>query len=469
MDGLQKLEGKATFRRGGCTRFSSGEQHRWETAPQPGSSCDLRRVFVLLGAAAVVLLFATGALAERIFFAGYKGGFYIKSEEEGGMELRLGGTFEADYRYYFEENRTDNRFDVRRARLIFNGQLTRWFRYGMEFEFQGNETDNLVDAFGEFVSGSHGLRLGQFKEPFGLEWQTANKALPFAERSMGYYLGPRRDVGLMLHGSAFSENLFYAVGLFNGKGDDGATATSRKDSPEFAGRLVVRPFGRLDNDWLSSLQIGGAATYSRIDTQQVDVKVKSSGMAGLSRNIYVLSANTKFGVLQDADLRWRTGAEMAWSKGPVGVMAEWVWLHLDGLKPSGDPPRDADFTNTYGAVLWSVTGEPILLTGGVLQRVYPERFFDPAAGTYGAVCIAARVEHFSGDDDWITADQFVSVRNADGYSVALNWILFPMVRIIGDFTYTDYSDPIRVQVHPDGTVDYVNREKVFTLRLGMDF
>ena len=80
-----------------------------------------------------------------------------------------------------------------------------------------------------------------------------------------------------------------------------------------------------------------------------------------------------------------------------------------------------------------------------------------------------QMEHFSGDEDWINPSSFVSVRKADGYSLAVNWILFPMVRIIGDFTYTDYSDPIRVQVHPDGTVDYVNREKVFTLRLGMDF
>ncbi len=86
------------------------------------------------------------ALAERIFFAGYKDGFYIRSEEEGGMELRLGGSFQTDYRYYAEDERADNRFDIRRARLRFRGQLTQYFRFGMEYEFEGNETDNLVDA-----------------------------------------------------------------------------------------------------------------------------------------------------------------------------------------------------------------------------------------------------------------------------------------------------------------------------------
>ncbi|MBF0301702.1 MAG: hypothetical protein HQK73_01565 [Desulfamplus sp.] len=41
----------------------------------------------------LTILITTDALAERVFFAGYKGGFYIKSEEEGGMEMRLGGSF----------------------------------------------------------------------------------------------------------------------------------------------------------------------------------------------------------------------------------------------------------------------------------------------------------------------------------------------------------------------------------------
>ncbi|SLM32147.1 exported hypothetical protein [Desulfamplus magnetovallimortis] len=127
----------------------------------------------------MVLSISATAFAERIFFAGYKGGFYIKSEEEGGIEMRLGGSFQSDYHYYNEEERSDNRFDIRRARLIFNGQLTRWFRFGMEYEFQGNETSNLVDAFGEFVYGTSGIRFGQFKEPFSLE---------ILEKTRQYYL-----------------------------------------------------------------------------------------------------------------------------------------------------------------------------------------------------------------------------------------------------------------------------------------
>ena len=66
--------------------------------------------FSLVKWAAVMLfltLLPTNTLAERVYFAGYKGGFYIRSEEEGGMELRFGGSFQADYRAYAEEERAD--------------------------------------------------------------------------------------------------------------------------------------------------------------------------------------------------------------------------------------------------------------------------------------------------------------------------------------------------------------------------
>ncbi len=416
------------------------------------------------------LYFVGEASAERIFFAGYKGGFYIKSEEEGGMELRLGGAFQADYRYYQADARADNGFDIRRARLVFRGSLTRYFRFGLEYEFQGNETKNLVDAYGEAViKGQHGIRMGQFKEPFSLEWQTRDKGLYFAERSMGYYLTPKRDIGLMVHG-AFGQDAFnYALGLFNGDGVDGSSKGSEYDEPEIAARLVFSPFRNTSVTALNAFQIGASATYAKIDMSNVDLNVKTTGMAGSKRSIYVLGHNTKFGVLQDVGARIRTGLEVSWAYGPVAVQGEYIQLRYTDLEPVGNPARDANFSSWYLSALWSVTGELFVSSGGVLKPMRPERFFNPGEGTFGAVCLAARAEHFSGDEDWINKASFVSVEEADAVSIAVNWILFPMQRIILDYTYTDFSDPVRVRVNPDGSVDYVEKESVLTLRFSIDF
>jgi phosphate-selective porin OprO and OprP len=426
----------------------------------------IRKPFLLL----IVLLFPIqNALAERIFFAGYKGGFYIRSEEEGGMELRLGGAFQTDYRYYAEEERADNRFDISRARLIFAGQLSRYLRYGLEYEFQGNETDNLIEAWAEAVFGPSSLRFGQFKEPFSLEWQSVDKAQYFAERSMGYYLGPRRDIGIMLHGSWFQDAMTVAAGVFNGDGDDGSASGPEADTPEAAARITFAPFKGSAFTWLNGIQLGASATYAEIDPINIDLRVKSTGMAGTDRNLYVLTHNTKFGVIQDTGSRHRIGVEAAWAIGPVIFQGEYITLTYADLQAAGDNRSDADFSSWYASAIWCITGETPILSKGILKPIYPNHFFNPREGTWGAFYLAARVEHFSGDEDWINPDAHVSVKDADAYSLALNWVLFPMARTILDYTHTSLSDPIRVRVLPDGSADYIDAENVVTCRFSIDF
>lgn len=407
--------------------------------------------------------------AERIFFAGYKDGFYIRSEEEGGMELRFGGAFQVDYQLFGEDERADNGFDIRRSRLNFRGTLTRYFNFGLEYEFQGNSLKHLVDAYGETVFGLHSMRFGQFKEPFSLEWQTRDKGLYFAERSMGVYLTPGRDIGAMIHGSFFDQSVLYQAGIFNGNGLDGSTTGGEKDSPEFAARLVYSPFLNSGLQFLHFFQIGASATYGEIELNNVNLYVKSTGMVSTTRSIYVLQHNTKFGVLQDVDSRHRYGIETAWTKGPFAVMGEYMLLQYNGLVPSGMDKRNATFSSWYASFLYSVTGEVFILSNGVMKPLYPDHFFNPEEGTYGALCLAARIEHFSGDKDWITEGAYVSVEKADAFSVAVNWILFPMQRFVLDYTYTDLSDPIRSRVNTDGSIDYIDKESVLTLRFSLDF
>jgi phosphate-selective porin OprO/OprP len=416
-----------------------------------------------------LFIFAKTASAERIFFAGYNGGFYIKSEEEGGMELRLGGAFQADYRYYNENQRTDNRFDLRRARLLFRGKLTRWVRFGMQFEFQGNETSNIVDAYGEAVNRQHFIRFGQFKEPFSLEWQTKDKGLFFAERSMGYSLSPKRDVGIMYHGVIGSDTFNIDIGLFNGDGPDGSTGGSEEDAPEVAGRVVIAPFKTSRCEWLKNFQVGSSATYAKIDTVNIDLKVKSTGMSGSTRNIYTLTHNTKFGVVQSVDERLRGAAEFAWSNGPVGITAEYINFKYTNLEAAGETPKDAGMKSWYTSFFWNITGENVVISKGVVKPVYPDTFFNPDNNTWGALCLAFRIENFEGDELWINPASKVSVRNAKGYSLALNWIPFPMCRMVFDLTHTKLSDNILVNVLPDGRSEYIDKETVFTTRFSIDF
>ncbi|MGA1796462.1 MAG: OprO/OprP family phosphate-selective porin [bacterium] len=386
------------------------------------------------------------------------------------IELNLGGSFMVDYRYYEEDCREDNRFDIRKARLLFTGSPHPMLRYRMELEFQGNDQKNLMDGYGEvLIHPALKFRAGQFKVPFSLEWQTPDQAILFAERSIGYSLAPGRDVGLMCHGSLMNEGVHYSLGIVNGDGTDGSTRGGQRDDPEYAARLVLCPFAAIGGEWLRLFQLGGSVTHARIDLANVDMEVKSTGMTGTNRSLYVLNANTKFGVLQGVEERRRHGLEGGWAWGPVAVYGEYVEFKYAGLEPSGKPPQDAEFSSWYVSALLFLTGESPQFKGGVLQPVFPKRDLDRNKGTLGAIGVATRMEHFSGDERWIKQDAHVSVREADAFSVALNWIPYPMVRLMLDYTRTDLSDPILVRRNPDGSINYIEEEQVSTLRLYISF
>jgi phosphate-selective porin OprO/OprP len=169
------------------------------------------------------------------------------------------------------------------------------------------------------------------------------------------------------------------------------------------------------------------------------------------------------------DERVRGALEMGWASGPFAVQGEYMRLKYTGLAPVTESPRDAEFSSWYASIAYCLTGEHQVLAGGSMKPIYPRKFFNPSEGTFGALCLAARFEHFSGDEAWIKETASVSVREADAFSIGANWILYPMVRIIADYTHTDFSDPLRVRVNPDGSVDYIEKESVLTLRFSMDF
>lgn len=150
--------------------------------------------------------------------------------------------------------------------------------------------------------------------------------------------------------------MHYAIGLFNGDGDDGSTAGAEHDEPEFAGRVAATPFKSFSNP-LKTLQFGVSGSYAEIDTINVNLRVQSTGMVGTDSYLYVLSHNTKFGVIQQVGERLRLGAEAAWAVGPVLLQGEFIQLKYTGIQAAGANPSEAEFSSWYGAVAWWLTGE----------------------------------------------------------------------------------------------------------------
>jgi len=133
-------------------------------------------------------------------------------------------------------------FDVRRARLTFQGHLRKTVGYKFQWELAGSGS-TLRDAELYYQPREEfGLSVGQFKVPFQREFLASTGDLEFVDRSIVYpFFGADRDVGLMLHGRFLEEGkLHYDLGVFNGEYQN---ARNRNGRFSYAARLGYDPFG----------------------------------------------------------------------------------------------------------------------------------------------------------------------------------------------------------------------------------
>ena len=400
--------------------------------------------------------------------ATFDDGFLLQTRVKDLFSMRIGTLLQADYRYFnydSDEDPDKNKFDIRRARLILEGHLLNRFSYKFQYEFQGAGSRRLMDAYVDTrILPYLSVRVGQFKTPFGFEQYSADKNIPFAERSMGFLLTPLRDVGLMAHGSFWDRRVNYGVGIFNGDGVDDSVGGD-EDSPGLVGRAVFMPFKDLGGPFWDGLQFGGSFSYSKVDRNNVNIKAKTTGLT----TFFDVNASAKFNIIREAKSQTRYGAELAWVYGPLLAWGEYINLKFSDVQTSSDE-FNINVTDYYGALLWMVTGEKPSIKGGKIQPIKPSR--NLWQGGWGALGLAVRYDSFDAGDsayDYLIQEG-ISVRKATSYTVALNWYLNPYVRLLIDASRTDFDRPLLIDRDPiTGEAIYAEREEVFTGRFQFQF
>ena len=397
----------------------------------------------------------------------YDDGFCLRAGGEEGISLCLGGLLQADHRYYDYPVRDPdkNKFDLRRVRLILKGKTGPRLDYKFEYEFQGAGSRRLLDAYGDLhLFPFTSLQVGQFKEPFGLEQCTKDKNLFFAERSMAYYMTPRRDVGVMAHGSFLDDRIHYGVGLFNGDGQDDSTGGD-EDDPQLTGRLVLLPLKDRGPALVENLQIGGSFGYARIDRNNVDIHIKTAGLTPF----FDVASRAKFNIIREVKSRSRYGAEVGWTYGPLALMGEYVTLRFKDVETSSER-FNVRLRDYYLGLLWMVTGERPAFKDGKFQPIRPNKPF--WQGGWGGLGLAFRYDLFKADQGVYENLIYVgnSVREAEAYTVAVNWYLNGHTQVILDATRTLFDKPLLIDRDSlTGTSIFSDREDVVAGRFQLKF
>jgi len=212
---------------------------------------------------------------------GYDKGFYIKTDD-GKFSLNFTGRVQPFFvsTYTAEPKNFANAFEVRRGRLVFDGNIhSKKLFYKFQADF-GKGVVTLKDYhFDLELSKDVLLRMGQWKRPFSRQQITSSGRLETPDRAItDKAFGAGRDIGIAI-GNRYekSPDLEWIVGVFNGTGDaaklEGVSVTLDPMTGEPIVDTAKAKFNNVPKDFLPALvaRIGinrnGIKGYSEADLE----------------------------------------------------------------------------------------------------------------------------------------------------------------------------------------------------------
>ncbi|MCB4757022.1 MAG: OprO/OprP family phosphate-selective porin [Elusimicrobia bacterium] len=355
-----------------------------------------------------------------------KDGFSLRSAD-GNFSIKFRGLLQVDGRFFTGDGAASavDTFLLRRVRPILEGTLYKNvdFRFTPDF---GGGTTAIYDAYVDIRACRFSrIRAGKFKPPVGLERLQSAADLLFAERAFPTSLVPSRDVGLAVMGEAGNDTLTYAVSFTNGVADGSLSDMDVNDGKEGALRIFAQPFKAGGVEAIKGLGLGLAGSYAGHNSLLPTYKTPGQQ----TFFTYNTTAITGFGT------RRRFSPQGYYYYRFFGILGEFVRSEQVVRKPGSRALLANDAWQVAARIV--VTGEDASFKG-----VSPRRIFDPKAGTWGALELAARYHELSVDRDTFSggwANDSTSARQAQAWAVGANWYLSRAVKIMADFEQTRFK------------------------------
>ena len=356
-----------------------------------------------------------------------KDGFTLKSAD-GAFQLKIRGYTQLDGRFYSgdDERPANDTFLLRRIRPNIEGTLFKIFDFRIMPDFAQGQTV-LFDGYleGRF-SPAFKVRAGKFKPPVGLERLQSATDTFFVERAYPTALVPSRDVGIQVSGDLAGGGLNYAVGYFNGV-PDGANGgdVDAEDDKDVAARLFFTRKGlglgiaASQGSTTGTLTATGLPGY-RTPGQQTFFSYRTDGTA----------PNT---VIADGD-RTRLSPQGYLYVGQFGLLAEYV--------QSAQEVRRGEVVEELENEAWQVAASWVLAGGEPSFRgVNPKTVFDPAANTWGAFELVARISSLNVDDKAfpLFANPASAASEAQSVGLGFNWYLNRNLKVMLDYERTEFE------------------------------
>lgn len=368
--------------------------------------------------------------------------------------IRLRGTLHADNRVYGGDSvpETADTFILRRVRPTVEGTFGGIYDFRFTPDFGGGRS-TVVDAYvaARFKPGAT-LTVGKFKPSVGLERLQSSADIRFIERGLPTSLVPNRDIGAQLSGEFAGGAFAYQVGYFNGvtdgqSSDNLGTPDVEVDTQgDYAARVFFQPFINSDHFSLRGLGFGVGSTWLDVDGSAANTALSAYRSPG-QQSVFAYRANTATGTTPNnatyADgQRLRLAPQLYYSRGSVGLLAEYTQVEQDVSRAVGGVTRSDTLTHSawQAQFSWFVTGEEEAFRGYT-----PGSTFQPGKPGWGGLELVARIQELDIDDDTFTggassfANPLTAVSKATAYGIGANWYPWNTVKLSIHYEQTRFD------------------------------
>lgn len=388
---------------------------------------------------------------------------------DGETSINLTGRLHFDFRDYksdFANGKNVNTgtakfgdtFDMRRARIGFQGNLVKDLSYEVVFNATTSDSTTLDTGWVNYtLSSPVQFRFGKFKQPFNLEELTSSNNIDFMERSYVNQIAPGKKLGMMVHGAPMT-GFNYGVSVFQ----EGTAVSSSTANFQTAARVAF-DIAKLADMKDSVLHVGVAGVNGKYDSTDGKIlTVRSLGrgiepFAGASSGTF--ASNTALEVSKSIQ-----GLELAYANGPFKFQTETASTSYTGN--NNGVTLDGKINTSYVEVLYNITGEKWsdAYGNGIFTGIKPLSAFKSGQGK-GAWQVGLRTSSYDASD-WKTALPSSSTNAIKGNTntLGVTWFANQNMRVMLNHSITNFDNAFT----PSG-LNKADQETTTSVRLQVNF
>lgn len=212
-------------------------------------------------------------------FTFWKNDYFLCTEDEQ-FWMKIRGNLHFDSKFYGGNSNNPAEFDVRRARIDFQGMCYKYIYFRVQAESADSPYIRNAWVDYKFRDWLH-RRAGQMKPPFSTSWWTSDNNVNFLERGAGTPMYPYFDRGWWIGGDVLEKTLTWNLSAFTGTGmEDDNKYGDIDDHKDYVARLFYSPFKNQKDSFLEGLHlcVQGSLGKQSVPTKRFEQKGYSAAI-----------------------------------------------------------------------------------------------------------------------------------------------------------------------------------------------